>query len=440
MSSESVIVIGAGLAGLAAARALQDAGLDVTVLEGRSRIGGRTFTDHALGLPVDLGASWIHGLIANPLTPLAARFGAPVAFTDFDNEEPGSNLVFAADGTPRDANAYGRGRQTFYGALLHLAASCLPPRPDERTTLADAIRSGLPGADALTAAERTGFDLTAWGDMVLENAADNDAIGFLREHDFSALDGGNWLLTHGYGPIVNGLAEGVTVVLDTAVTRVQVDANGVRLHTANGSHSASRVIVTVPLGVLQSGRMTFDPPLSSDRLEALQRVGMGRFEKLVLRYPWRFWPVSPHNFVYDSARQPPLFQFWLNLAHYTAEPVLVTYSAGSTADYWNRLDDRDLLVAAQAALNAMFGSDVPAPSAYTRTRWADDPFAGGSYSFQQVGMRPDDRARLARPVGERLFFAGEHTHTHYFATTHGAYESGIRAARELLTALEAAHA
>ena len=164
----------------------------------------------------------------------------------------------------------------------------------------------------------------------------------------------------------------------------------------------------------------------------LSAWALANYEKLALRFSSCFWPIEPQRFHYLTDQDPELFTSWLNSAHYTGEPVLIAYHAGSRAQHVNTLSDDALIEEALAVLQTMFNQEIPRPVSYLRTSWARDPYAGGSYSFRRVGEQPEEAAALAKPIDGRLFFAGEATHPHYFATVHGAYETGIRAAREII--------
>ena len=430
---EKVVVIGAGMAGVAAARTLVDAGYEVKVLEARGRIGGRTHTDFSLGTAVDLGGSWIHGPIGNPLTELAQRFGVEVGYTDFANDAGDALLVFDADGEPLDVAEYTVGRTYFYGALLRSFASELFAKGDESTSYEDMLVQGLPGEERLTSLQQRGFRFMADVTWQLSNAADGHELSWLLEREYVELPGGD-MLVHGggYDGIVSRLAQGVEIVLETAVKRMIYDHQGVHIHTDKGEEMCDRVVVTVPLSVLQTGMITFEPSLPEAKQAAIERMGMGRFEKVALRFPHRFWPKEPHVMHYLGEGKPDLFNNWLNVAHYTDEPLLVAHHAGSRADAVNGMGDGELVEGAMTVLQIMFGADIPAPEAMVRTNWSADPFSQGSYSFQKVGMQVDDRRVLAKVVNGRLFFAGEATHPHFFSTVHGAYETGIRAAREIM--------
>ena len=436
MMTQHILIIGAGMAGIMAGRTLQEAGHSVAIVEGRARIGGRTHTDSTLGPDIDMGGAWIHGPHGNPLTPLAAQYGVGTGYTDFHNETGDKVLAFDGHGRQLDTAAYTRGEQIFRGALAHLHGSILHQMPpDECQSLADLHAHGLPhvNLEALSEDERLGYYYAGFLRPQYEDATDLHLIDWRQGKSYIKLPGGD-LLVHGggYGKLIRGLAEGLTIHTDCAVRHIRYGAEGVTLTTTQGEMTADRVVITVPLGVLQAGHITFEPPLPEEKTAAIGRLGMGFYEKIALKFPHIFWPLRPHRFNYLPEGERPLYTSWLNNAHYSGQPVLVAYHSGSRAQYINQLSDEDLIAGCMETLRKLFGADIPDPIGYVRTGWAQDPFSCGSYSYGKVGSSLADRARLAEPVDGRLFFAGEATHPHYTGTVHGAYETGIRAAKEVV--------
>jgi monoamine oxidase len=431
-----VIVIGAGMAGLAAAQTLQTADFSVKIIEGRERIGGRTYTDSSLGADIDLGAAWIHGPIGNPLTSLAHQFGVGTAATDFENARGDSVLAFAGDGRRLDTAAYTRGSRLFQGAITHLAGSILhPPPPPACRSLADLYAHGLPGIelDSLSEAERLGYHFASVIRPQYEDASDLHLIDWRLGSRYVRLPGGDLLLPGGgYSRIINGMAAGLDIQTETTVTGIDYRTPTVRLQTNRGEITADFVIVTVPLAVLQNGRIAFKPALPAAKRAAIKRLGMGNYEKIALKFPHIFWPLAPQWFNYLGDEETPLYAAWLNNAHFSGQPILIAIHAGSRAHHTNQLGDEAMIAGCLKTLRLMFGPTVPEPVAYVRSGWEADPFSLGSYSYNKVGGQVGDRLMLGGIVDGRLFFAGEATHPNYFGTVHAAYETGIRAARELL--------
>lgn len=430
-----IIVIGSGFSGAAAARTLANAGHEIIILEGRDRIGGRTHTDDSLGPTIDLGGSWIHGPHGNPLTKLAKEAGAEWKWTDFKNILGNSVMAFDADGTVLDAAEYTQGISNYDGALAMLEGSIVGGKPDSSVqSMADLYKTGLldQAADEPYGTQK-GYQYTKNIRFQYENAAS------LEESDvtisgYTKLPGGDNLVCFGgFRKILVHILQGLDVRTSTVVQKIEYGPDGVRVHTSQGEFTADHAVVTVPLGVLKGGNITFEPELPANKQVAIDRIGMGSYEKIVLKFPEIFWPQEPHRLNYLSSHEPPLYNAWLNFAHFTGDPILVCYHGGPMADYTNEMDDEDLITGCVETLKKMFGPDVPDPVSYVRTRWSADEFSQGSYSFDKVGQQDEDRYALAESVAGCLHFAGEATHKHFFGTVHGAYESGIRAARDVMS-------
>mgnify|MGYP000567731486 CR=1 FL=1 len=406
---DRVIVVGAGMAGLSAARRLADAGIAVTVLEARNRIGGRTWTDSSLGLPIDLGAAWFHGTKGNPLVALADQIGARTVRTDFE-----SVAVFA-DGAPISA---------------HKVDAALDGWPRVTDNLYGAADSAGPKAsvgDALTKLVDLNDPLVQWcvtSTITAEYAADPAELALRWFGHEGELDGPDVLLPGGYVQLVDHLARGLAVTLDAEVSKIAYGDHGVRVETSKGVVEGDRVIVTVPLGVLKADVITFDPPLPEDKRRAIERLGFGLLDKVVLRFDEPFWPREPDMLGIAGKDQP--VSDLVNGLRFTDTPVLVGLRGGSNARVRERQSDEQTVQETLATMKA------PEPTGVIVTRWAADPFARGSYSFLAVGSSPDDQSALAAPVGDRLSFAGEATHEEFFATVHGAYLSGQREAQRIL--------
>ena len=196
------------------------------------------------------------------------------------------------------------------------------------------------------------------------------------------------------------------------------------MHTGQRVIECDRVIVTVPLGLLKAGTIDFDPPLATEKRRAIQRLGFGLLDKVVLRFAEPFWPEDTDVIGIAGADQP--VSNLVNGLKFTGEPLLVGVRGGANA-LAREADSDDRTVADIVRTLA-----CPDPVAVTVTRWAADPYSRGSYSFLAVGSEPEDMRVLAAPAGERVGFAGEATHDEFFATVHGAYLSGVREARRIL--------
>lgn len=409
-----VVVVGAGMSGLAAARRLTDAGVPVTVVEARSRIGGRTWTDTSLGLPVDLGAAWIHGSQGNPLTGLAAQAGARTVETNFDD------VVVLDGGRVVDPAAVEEVSRDWVGVLDEIEPMTADAGPD--ASLADGlVRTGADLDDPL-------MQWMVSAAIGAEYAADPEELAlrwFGHEGEF---DGPDLILPGGYRQLIDHLARDLDIRLDAEVTRIAYDDAGVTVETAQEVLRADRVIVTVPLGVLKADVIVFDPPLPQAKRAAVERLGFGLLDKVVLVFDEPFWTEAYdiHSDMLGIAGGAQPVSDLVNGLRFTDVPLLVGLRGGANARAREADSDQQTVGEVLAALRA------PDPVGVLVTRWAADPYARGSYSFLAVGSSPADQQALAEPVADRVAFAGEATHPEFFATVHGAYLSGLREADRIL--------
>ena len=205
-----------------------------------------------------------------------------------------------------------------------------------------------------------------------------------------------------------------------------------RVHTDAEVFAADAVIVTLPLGVLQTGDVAFEPPLPAEKVDAIGRLKMGDLAKLVLRFERPFWPPDQYVFGYLSDRVDDNPTLLINLWKSHHVPALTLITGGALARRIEQLSDAEAMAYARRVLTDMFGDAVPGATAMERTQWSQDPFARGSYSHIAVGATPADIDTLAEPLAGRVLFAGEATYRHHWASAHGAYVSGLREAARLL--------
>ncbi|MEV4417789.1 FAD-dependent oxidoreductase [Catellatospora sp. NPDC049609] len=433
-SLPSVLVIGAGIAGTAAAQALRRHGHPVTVLEARDRVGGRIWTD-AHG--VDLGAHWIHGTEGNPLTDLVERLEIPYSYVGGDSSYTGGfdNLdLFGPDRRMTD--------QTTKNRTLELADSVLHEL-EQRAEVAR--RHGHPDSPLAEAVEQI---LAARGhstedeqavryhlNVILRDDAAEDAHRLSLKHwedGYLVYGHGDSILHRGYQSVVDALAEGLDIRLGHPVTRIETnDCGPVRVVTDRGDFHADRVLVTLPLGVLKHGSVTFDPPLPPAKQAAIGRLGFGALNKIALHFREPFWPQEQYVFGYlcrETDYHPTVvISMWKS----HGKPILVMLLGASLGRDLETWSDEEVAHYGTTVVQDIFGPDAPAPEHVSRTAWSADPFARGSYTCIGVDASPADIAALAEPVGERLHFAGEATNAYHWGCVHSAYESGLREAARI---------
>lgn len=413
-----VIVVGAGVAGLTVARGLNEAGVQVTLLEARDRIGGRVHTAALDGLPVDLGAAWLHGIEENPVADLMDAAGLGMTrdrlawshvYDEADDEQLG-------DGAWR---ALGEHYDGFLDRLPALRAALGPEASVADGRALSIEDAGLRGRDARLAT----FAIDQWH-AELTYAAPVDALSLAWFNEESGLRGGDHFPVGGYGGMIEALAEGLDPQLGAVVEAVEHDEAGVTVRTATGEYVGTHVVITVPVGVLKSGAIAFSPPLSPAKQAAIGRLDMGNLEKVALRWDEAWWSGSVSAI---SAAGDGRFPEFYDLSPVTGGPTLVALYGGRYARAAQaQRSDADLIADALDMLEAATGLRPPPPSAAVATRWTTDPFAGGSYSAIPVGASRDDIDQLAIPEGERLRFAGEGTLFRHYGNVHAAMLSGLR--------------
>ena len=341
----SVVVVGAGFAGLGAARMLADAGVGVRVLEARERIGGRVLTDRSLDVPVDLGASWIHGVAGNPMAALARELGEPLSASPGD-----ATAAFAADGaplSPRDVRRAEVAAASVVRAAQRRANRGDVDGPLGRFVDAELERRGLtPAEHAVVLAEIRRL-------VEHEFAADLADLSAWWFDEGAALHGGDAVLPHGYDRLVQGIARGLPVTQEAGVRAVRTSATGVDLTTDAGPVRADAVVCTVPLGVLQQGAVAFEPALPDAHRRAIAGLGMGVLDKVVLRFADQFWPAAPEWIGFADA-DGSLLEFF-DLTRHSGAPLIVGFTAGTPARAQEERTDNAIVATAVAKLTGAYG-------------------------------------------------------------------------------------
>lgn len=318
-----VVVIGAGFAGLAAARTLVAAGREVTIVEGRDRIGGRAHTVPFAGGVADLGASWIHGAAGNPMTALAADAGTDLIPFDYDDQ-------IGADEAALE----------WMEEIVWEASDADDP---EARPLSDLLPTTLTAGQTWAVAV----------EVVGEYGADPDRLAIAALDEGDEQRGGDALLSDGYGALVSEAAAGLDIRTGWPVTRITQDAAGVTITGADGQTlSGAIAIVTVPLGVLQAGAIAFDPPLPDEKTAAISALGMGLLDKLWLAFDEVFWDPDVDVINIVDPENPGAWPFWVNGYKAFGLPVLLGFAGGSAAERNARLTDDELVASAMTTLRS----------------------------------------------------------------------------------------
>jgi monoamine oxidase len=425
-----VVILGAGAAGLAAARVLDAAGRDVIVLEARSRVGGRVLTreDPGLAVPVELGGEFIHGRAPETfaLLRLARSVAVDTAQTSFGFEN--GALVAGDDAFDVVAEVMRR------AAALDQDVSVADFLTGVEARAARAARMMVEGFDAADTHRASARALA-------EEWAEGDGQ---TSAQFRPLGGYTHVLRALHGALD---PERTRVLLETPVHLLRRDAGGVAVEARDAGGAPREVrarvaIVTLPVGVLQTATLAFEPPLPDDVLGALDALIMGPVVKLGLQFTRAFWEETDDGRYRDAAffhRDDATFPaFWTQLP--LRAPQLIAWAGGPKADALADASHAERVAAALHDLEGLFGVHAGITECFEAAYehdWQRDPYARGAYSYVRVGG-VGARAILAQPVDGLLLFAGEAAVASAEAgTVAGALQSGERAARQALSVIAA---
>ena len=408
ISEFDVIIVGGGAAGIGAARRLAAHGKTALLLEASSRLGGRAFTQDLGGYPLDLGCEWLHSGDRNAWVGIAEASGFTV-----DRSDP--PWTKAHPGIVQDEGEEEAAQRAFR---------------DWNERLTEAALGSDQASDALEPGGEWNAYVRAIAGFMSGVAPENISATDYMAYD-TASTGQNWNVPLGYGTLVAAsLPPIVALRLATPAERIDLTADGVAVSTRAGTVRAGAAILTVSTAVLAGDAIRL-PPGTEPWREAAAALPLGRNEKVFLEIG-RDAAFEPNSHAYGNLRDARSASYSIRPNGW---PVIEAFLGGDGARILEEEGPAAGFAYVSAELVALFGSDVAsAIQPLAATSWSRMASIGGAYSCALPGQS-QARARLAQPFENRLFFAGEATHTFDFTTAHGAHDSGQRAADEAMAAL-----
>ena len=409
-----VIIIGAGISGLAAADYLIDQGKDVLVLEARDRIGGRIWSYLWNGVTIEEGANWIHTSVGNPLTEFAEQHG----FTTY--ETPLNSMVAYVKGKKIANDVYDNLVKEFWSYITNKKFN----GKDE--SLARIVNNFM-NTRSFTLDEKNILNFLANSEISNEYGTDLDNLS--RDY-FDIGEGygdGELVLPNGLQQITDVLKKDVEIRLNHIVTKIEYhEDEKVIIYTKNKKFYSKKALVTVPLGVLKSGDIKFSPRLPERKQNAISQLGMGLLQKHWLLFDKVFWDEDVIWILSVNKQNWECMNYT-----FTGKPMLLCFTMGEYAKSQEVLPDSMITSDIMSVLRGIYGQSISDPIDVHHTKWASDKFSYGAYSYTAVGNTPQIYSEISTPIKNLIYFAGEHTHEKFSATIHGAYLSGIRAAKSM---------
>ncbi|CAF1317962.1 unnamed protein product [Adineta ricciae] len=436
-TSTKVLIIGAGISGLEAARLLEQNGIETIVLEAQNRTGGRVYSRGSKhGFMLDMGARYIHGtrgsipsgFLTNPLWDYTQEVNIPLCTTgdhDFLGLYPPSDKFTLANVQSwydeyltfvREETRFASLPNSSFAYYIDLFSQQKNFTSDQRDVLYDLT--------FFIIADREGAELEAI-----------DAKSYL---DITSINYGEEpvICDTGFMTITNHLAKGrKDIRLKQIVSKVNYTNTLIDVWTTDGQvYRADYVLITVSLGVLKSNTIEFYPSLPQWKLNAINRIGFGYYEKIYLLWEQPWWNFTNFYFFRPAPINSTGLRFWVSANKWNGVPSLMCTFSGKTISLLKWKENENMIVQEiQDSIQKMFPQiAIPTPTEIYMSNWNEDVYFRGSYSFISIDQKLDDPLRLSEPVENRLLFAGEATSSDNYGYSHGALLTARREVTRLL--------
>ena len=441
---KDILVIGAGIAGLAAAKTLKNAGHNITILEASDRYGGRIQTMEMQGYSADFGASWLHGINGNPLYNLANSNAITTKPTFY---EP--SYLFDVDGSEIISDEW----QQVEELLTQLVDLAYDNKDISLEELLELMESDI---SLLSEKMQRVFYGAVRSEIEIPYAVDTADISARALTTNDSFQGNDVIFPNGMAQLTNVLADGLEIKYNTFVSKISYEKEKVFVYTSktqkidpkrscNACHtnsnasiidsvdvlSADKVIVALPLGMLKNNNVEFEPSLPVEKLSAINSLGIGTMNKVFLRFGENFWNQDGYFFQYLKQDSSKIIEFFSPAPTGTLN-IIVAVFAGQQARSIEKMEDTDLQNLVMDDLKGMFGDDIPQPLEMQKTAWHTNKYSLGAYPHLKPGADLSACNSIAKPLNNKVFFAGDATSKKYMATAHGAYISGIDAANAIM--------
>ena len=426
MSKEvKVLVIGAGISGLAAAKSLNDSGYDVTMLEAKDRIGGRLYTDRSLGVPLEVGANWIHD--NNPETNPIMKIKDELGLQTHKCSLAGSVASFEVldkEGNKIEVTNKELEKIEFRIGIFAYLATYLRPSTNLEELFNFVKKLGL----LSFVKEEALFVLLQ--KISLEQADDPDKLslyGLFETEEFAndeAVIGGFDQIAYYFEKELHN-----KIILNSPIQHIDYTQDKIKVLSGNDTYEADAVIVTASLGALKKEIIKFTPELPFKKQQSIEKLGWGTLNKVMLKFPHKFW--SDTDFIVVANKESK-FHAWINEEPVCKQPVIVATITGKNAKKLESNSDEEVAQIAIKELKAVYGNKVPKLDSYFVSKWSLDPYVFGSYSTHKAGQNNQLlRKNLSTPVNSKLFFAGEATCEKIPGYLQMALQSGLREAENI---------